>query len=105
MNQGEIKAALKQRRPWLIACGLFPFMALVTQIAVFPGSTKSGTNFWTLDGMTVVTACIGLRLLVGLALAERRWKAWFYFFLSIPFAIVIVWIEQVARNPPPWLDM
>jgi hypothetical protein len=80
-------------------------MALATQVAVFPGNTKGGPNFWTLDGMTVVTACIGLRMLVGLALAEKTWKAWLYFLLPIPFAVEINWLEGVVRNPPPWISV
>ena len=105
MNRQRIGAALRSRRSWLVACGLFPLMALATHVAVFPGNTKGGPHFWTLDGMTVVTVFIGLRMLVGLALAEKTWKAWFYFLLPIPFAVGINWLEGVMRNPPSWFSV
>jgi hypothetical protein len=102
MNRQTIILALRCRVPWLIACGLFPIMVVATHIAVFPGNTPVGPQFWKIDGMTVVSVGIGLRLVVGMALAEETWKAWFYFFLPIPFAIAINWLEGVVLNPPAW---
>ena len=80
-------------------------MTLATHVAVNAGVTKGGPIVWPLDGMTIVTACIGLRMLVGLALAEATWKAWFYFFLPIPFVVGINWLEGMMRNPPPWFNV
>ena len=102
MNRETIAAGLRRRVPWMVACWLFPIMVVATHVAVIPGNTRIGPQFWKIDGMTVVSVCVGLRLVVGLALAEKTWKAWFYFFLPIPFAITINWLGGVVLNPPDW---
>ena len=99
-----ISVVLKRRRSWLIACALFPVVAFATQVFVFPGNTKLGPQFWKLDAVTVVEALIGVRMLVGLALAEKNWKAWYYLVLPIVVAVVVEWLGRVVLNPPKWMS-
>ncbi len=77
ISKKNIIAEIKQRRSWILACCLFPIMIVATipfvSCMCAIGDAKARVLF-------VAEMCVFLRMLIGLLLAEKRWKAWFYFF-------------------------
>ena len=60
-----------------MSCVAFLVIAVVTGLSL-PGNTKSGIHVIHWDAWALIQALIGTRILFGLLLAERSWKAWFY---------------------------
>ncbi len=85
MTKEKLIAELKRRRTWFIACLLYIPMLFITIPSVVCacaiGSAKGQALFFA-------ELCVAGRMLIGLALAEKNWKAWFYLFLPIGLTVL-----------------